>query len=78
VGIRIIDNPFVGELLSVTGEPIITTSANVSGEKAPASVDGINKSVLVGADLVIDGGPCRLGVPSRVVDAATGVVIRSA
>ncbi len=77
VGIRIIDNPFVRELLSIVGEPIITTSANVSGGKAPASIAGIDKSVLEAADLVIDCGPCRLGVPSGVVNAASGVVIRS-
>ena len=77
VGIRIIDHPFVRELLSVTGEPIITTSANVSGEKAPVSVDEISKAVLESVDMVIDAGPCKLGVPSKVVNASTGVVIRN-
>jgi L-threonylcarbamoyladenylate synthase len=77
VGIRIIDNPFVRELLSYTGVPIITTSANVSGEKAPANVGEISDEFLKKADLVIDCGPCKLGLPSVVVYPATGELIRN-
>jgi L-threonylcarbamoyladenylate synthase len=76
VGIRIIDNPFVRELLSCTGEPIITTSSNFSGGKAPASIAEINSELLKKADIVIDCGPCKLGIPSRVVYTATGELIR--
>ncbi len=65
VGIRIINHPFVRELLSLIGEPIITTSANVSGEMAPVSVDEISEAVFEKADLVVDGGPCKLGVRPR-------------
>jgi len=77
VGIRIIDNPFVRELLSCACEPIITTSANVSGEKAPASITEISGGLLKNADLVIDCGPCKLGIPSIVVYPATGELIRN-
>jgi L-threonylcarbamoyladenylate synthase len=77
VGIRIIDNPFVRELLSCMGEPIITSSANVSGEKAPASIDKISGELLKKADIVIDCGRCKLGIPSKVVYAATGEPIRN-
>ncbi|MFZ2456757.1 MAG: L-threonylcarbamoyladenylate synthase [Candidatus Altiarchaeia archaeon] len=76
IGIRIIDNPFVRELLSCAGEPIITTSANVSGEKAPQSIIEISGAFLKRADYVIDCGPCKHGIPSRVVYAATGEPIR--
>jgi L-threonylcarbamoyladenylate synthase len=77
VGIRIIDNPFVRCLLSAAGEPIITSSANVSGEKAPSSLKEISKELLEKADIVIDCGPCRLGVPSKVVCPGTGEIIRT-
>jgi L-threonylcarbamoyladenylate synthase len=76
VGIRIINNPFVKELLACAGEPIITTSANVSGEKAPSRIDEISGGLMKKADLVIDCGPCKLGVPSKVVCPATGELIR--
>jgi L-threonylcarbamoyladenylate synthase len=76
VGIRIIDNPFVRELLSCANEPIITSSANVSGEKAPANVGEISDEFLKKADLVIDCGPCKVGIPSKVVYPATGELIR--
>jgi L-threonylcarbamoyladenylate synthase len=77
VGIRIIDDAFIRELLSCTGEPIITTSANVSGEKAPASFGEIRSELLKKADLVIDCGPCKVGIPSIVVYPATGELIRN-
>jgi len=75
VGVRIIDSPFVRELLSVVGEPIVTTSANVSGGKAPVRVSEISAEVKNGVDYVVDGGPCRVGVPSMVVYPSTGRVV---
>jgi len=77
IGIRIIDDPFVRELLSCTDEPIITTSANISGTKAPASIPEIRDEFLKKADVVIDCGSCKLGIPSIVVCPATGEIIRN-
>jgi L-threonylcarbamoyladenylate synthase len=76
VGIRIIDNQFVRELLSCADEPIITSSANVSGGKAPASISEISGGLLKKADIVVDCGPCKVGIPSKVVYPATGELIR--
>ncbi|MBN2250602.1 MAG: threonylcarbamoyl-AMP synthase [Candidatus Altiarchaeota archaeon] len=76
VGMRIPDHALVRELLRKAGTPIVSTSANVSGEKAPAGFEEISREILSGVDLAIDSGRCRLGVHSKVVDVATGDVLR--
>ena len=76
IGIRIMNHDLMREVLLAAGVPIITTSANPSGEKAPASVEEIDKELLDKADIVLDAGPCRTGIPSTVVDLVGGKVLR--
>lgn len=68
LGARIPDNKIVKEL--TRNSPIITTSANLSGENPAASVNEIpaeiknNKNI----SLIIDSGKCKHGKPSVVID----------
>jgi len=78
VGIRIPDNKIVKEMLLSAKIPVITTSANISGEKAPAAFQEINKEILEKVDLAIDSGTCRAKVPSKIVNLLTGKVLRGA
>ena len=48
--------------------PIITTSANRSGGKAPVSVSEIDKGIMGGVDLVLDGGETLHRMNSTVID----------
>jgi L-threonylcarbamoyladenylate synthase len=62
LGVRLIEGPLAGARCAV-----FQTSANRSGDEAPASFDAIDPVIVEGADLAIDGG--RLGgEPSTVVD----------
>jgi L-threonylcarbamoyladenylate synthase len=76
VGIRIMNHELMKEVLIAADVPIITTSANLSGGKSPASVEEIDKELLDKADLVLDAGPCRTGVPSTVLELAGRKVLR--
>ena len=49
--------------------PIFQTSANLSGEPAPARFEDVPAEIVAGADLAIDGGELT-GLPSTVVDIA--------
>jgi L-threonylcarbamoyladenylate synthase len=49
--------------------PVFQTSANLSGEPAPARFEDVPDSIREGADLAIDGGELP-GLPSTVVDIA--------
>jgi L-threonylcarbamoyladenylate synthase len=62
LGIRLIGGPLAGTMC-----PVFQTSANLSGEPAPASFEDVPESIRDGADLAIDGGELP-GLPSTVVD----------
>jgi L-threonylcarbamoyladenylate synthase len=65
LGIRLLAGPLAGTMC-----PLFQTSANLSGEPAPARFGDVADSVLAGVDLAIDGGELT-GLPSTVVDIAT-------
>jgi L-threonylcarbamoyladenylate synthase len=65
LGIRLLAGPLAGAMC-----PVFQTSANLSGEPAPASFADVPRPVLAAVDLAIDGGELT-GLPSTVVDVAT-------
>jgi L-threonylcarbamoyladenylate synthase len=62
LGVRLIGGPLAGAMC-----PVFQTSANLSGEPAPARFADIPDQVRAAADLCIDGGALA-GLPSTVVD----------
>ncbi|MDX6637690.1 MAG: L-threonylcarbamoyladenylate synthase [Solirubrobacterales bacterium] len=62
LGVRLIDGPLAGASC-----PIFQTSANRSGEPAPAAFADVEPAIVDGADLAIDGGELT-GRPSTVID----------
>ena len=78
VALRCPDNEVVQELIRASGGPIITTSANTSGNPAPASFDELEPRIVAAADLTLDGGETLHGVQSTIVDCTgpEAVVVR--
>ncbi len=64
LGVRLIGGPLAGAMC-----PVLQTSANLSGEPAPARFAEVPEAILAGAELAIDGGELT-GLPSTVVDIA--------
>lgn len=62
LGVRLIGGPLTGAMC-----PLFQTSANRSGEPAPASFDEVPAEIVAGADLAIDDGELT-GLPSTVVE----------
>ncbi|PLX82141.1 MAG: threonylcarbamoyl-AMP synthase [Desulfuromonas sp.] len=56
VGIRIPDNPIALAIVRELGHPLITTSANISGEDTYTYADELDASFGRMVDLVVDGG----------------------
>lgn len=71
VGIRYPDHPMALSLISKTG-PIVSTSANLHGEKDPVAADEVKLPV----DYVLDGGRCKYGAPSTIVDLHEYTIVR--
>lgn len=65
LGVRLIDGPLEGMMW-----PVFQTSANRSGEPAPALFADVPRSVLGAVDVAIDGG-ILTGSPSTVVDVTS-------
>jgi L-threonylcarbamoyladenylate synthase len=53
-GIRIVKDEFCEQLLRTFGKPIVSTSANVSGEPTPSGFSSISSDILNGVDHVVN------------------------
>ncbi len=68
VGIRMAAHPVARDLVRSFGGPITGTSANLSGEEAPGTVDQVSQQVIQGCASFLDAGPLEGGPGSTVVD----------
>ncbi len=53
IGIRITSDPFCREMINLTGKPIVSTSANISGQASPTSYAEINETICEQVDYVV-------------------------
>jgi L-threonylcarbamoyladenylate synthase len=73
IGVRVPSNRLCRRLSELSGCPLISTSANISGEPVPGSVQEIERVLGPGVDLYIDGGVLPRALPSTVVDVSEPV-----
>lgn len=69
VAVRVPAHPVARALISAAGVPIAAPSANRSGRPSPTTAQHVIEDLGDAVDLVLDGGPCEVGVESTVVDA---------
>ncbi|MDR1680481.1 MAG: threonylcarbamoyl-AMP synthase [Prevotellaceae bacterium] len=69
VAIRVVRHPFCEQLLRAFGKPLVSTSANVSGQPPPDGFDAIAATVRRGCDFIVplacEGTPT--GSPSIII-----------
>lgn len=70
VALRQPDNAVALAVLNGLGQPLTATSANRSGDADPVSADEVRRQLDGAIDLVIDTGPCAVGVSSTIVDCS--------
>lgn len=63
LGVRVPDHAFCQRILRGLGRPIVSTSANLSGEAAPVGLQDVAKEILDGVDRIVD--PRFEGKPTR-------------
>lgn len=68
IALRIPAHPLAQELLRQTGLPIAAPSANRSGRVSPTTTAHVLSELDGKIAAVLDGGPCRVGVESTVLD----------
>jgi L-threonylcarbamoyladenylate synthase len=53
IAIRLVDDPFCRHLIKRFNKPLVSTSANLSGEQAPSSFKDISDEIKAGVDYVV-------------------------
>ena len=74
VAIRVADHEFCKKLIYKLNRPLVSTSANISGEASPATFSEISKEIKEGVDYVVapsvEGRPTRK--PSAIIALGAG------
>lgn len=78
IAIRVPDHPVAAELLAAFSGPLAAPSANRSGRPSPTTAEHVAAEFGDALEVVLNGGPCPVGLESTVVDArgADPVVLR--
>lgn len=67
IGFRYPDHLWCQALLQKSGSPLITTSANFTGEAPAREVKQIPAALLAGVAVVLDGGETYFHIPSTII-----------
>lgn len=71
VGIRITKDPSCIKLIRGLRRPIVSTSANLSGEKSPVNYDGVSKVIKDGVDYILKERLTeKMNTPSQIIKIA--------
>jgi L-threonylcarbamoyladenylate synthase len=68
IAVRVPNHPVCLALIQHLGDPIIGTSANISGQPAALTADEVGQQLGGKIDLIINGGKCPGGKESTIVD----------
>jgi L-threonylcarbamoyladenylate synthase len=78
VGLRVPDQPIALALLrkfeEMGGQGVAAPSANKFGAVSPTTADDVTEELgkfLISNDLVLNGGPCQIGIESTIIDCTS-------
>lgn len=78
LGIRITEDPFCRELCRRLRKPLVSTSANISGQKSPSNFSQISEEIKNGVDYVVEyrQNEQSASKPSNIIKLSDGGVIK--
>ena len=68
VAVRCPDSAVTRKIIALAGVPIAAPSANISGKPSTTTAQHVRHDHDGKIDAIVDGGPCRVGVESTIVD----------
>ncbi|MCS7034983.1 MAG: L-threonylcarbamoyladenylate synthase [Phycisphaerae bacterium] len=68
VAVRVPDHPMALSLLRAFDGPVAAPSANRSTRLSPTTAQHVREELGESVDLILDGGPCQVGIESTVID----------
>ncbi len=75
VAVRFPANPIARELISICKKPVAAPSANLSGGPSPTTAQHCIRDLAGRVDVILDGGPCSIGLESTVVSLTGDVPV---
>jgi L-threonylcarbamoyladenylate synthase len=73
VGIRMPAHPVAQALIQAAEIPLAAPSANRFSELSPTTAEHVRASIGSEVDLILDGGPCQVGIESTVLSLTESV-----
>lgn len=67
VAVRMPDHLVARELLRLANVPVAAPSANLFGRISPTTAAAVREQLGDDPDMILDGGPCRVGIESTVI-----------
>lgn len=77
LAVRVTSQPDVVELCNAVNKPIISTSANFSGEQPGKTWQEVEQSLGDAVDYIVKGQTLGFAQPSTIIDGLTGETFRS-
>ena len=72
VALRMPAHPLTLRLIRAFGHPLVAPSANRFTHLSPTRAEDVRTELGAAVDFILDGGPCRIGVESTIVDLRNG------
>jgi len=76
IAVRVTSHPIAKQLCQTLGSPIISTSANISGQPPLRNHDAVRKQFKNDVDYILEGDVGDLPNPTEIRDVETGKIIR--
>ncbi|MDO6427616.1 L-threonylcarbamoyladenylate synthase [Thalassotalea sp. 1_MG-2023] len=77
LAVRVTSQPDVVALCRQTGKPVVSTSANLSGQSPALTWQEVECTLASSVDYIIKGDTLGFDKPSTIIDALTGETFRS-
>jgi L-threonylcarbamoyladenylate synthase len=73
IGVRVPAHPVALALLRAARVPVAAPSANKSNQLSPTSAEHVARALADVDGIILDGGPCAVGIESTVIDLSSDV-----
>lgn len=77
IAVRVTSQPDVVKLCNALNKPIVSTSANLTGDEPATSVETLDPRLIDKIDYVLAGQTLGYSQPSQIINALTGEVVRA-
>jgi L-threonylcarbamoyladenylate synthase len=77
IAVRVSDHPVVQQLCRQFGKPLVSTSANLSGQPAISDIGLLHRQLGDKVSHIVPGATNPAQQPSTIIDALSGVVYRN-